>query len=143
MGKIAGDVVPEMSRPAPALIRVDARDGFAHPAYEAGEDALIDAAKTQGIALMGITNAYACGVLGYFTGRLARRGLVGVMMANASSTMAPWGGSDTVFRHQSLVLCRPAQGRAAADRQFLFRDGLCEPRQCRRRRQVNPAGLGA
>ncbi|WP_109467046.1 Ldh family oxidoreductase [Albibacillus kandeliae] len=97
VGKIVGDASPVASSPAPALIRVDAASGFAHPAYIAGEEMLIAAAQSQGIALMGIANAYACGVLGYFTDRLARRGLVAIMTANASSTMAPFGGHAPFF----------------------------------------------
>ncbi len=71
-GKIAGDAVPAKSRPAPALIRVDAADGFAHPAYEMAEDTLIGTANAYGIALLSITNAHACGVPG--TSRDVSRG---------------------------------------------------------------------
>lgn len=97
VGKIDGTATPVVTAPVPALIRVDAADGFAHPAFEAGKDALTAAAQAQGIALMGITNAYACGVLGYFTDALAREGLMALMVANASSTMAPWGGKTPFF----------------------------------------------
>ncbi|MBU2980712.1 Ldh family oxidoreductase [Lentibacter algarum] len=97
VGKILGDAVPRVSHPAPGMVAVDAADGFAHPAFEAGKPALIKAANDQGIALMGITNAYACGVLGYFTDILAREGLMAIMFANASSTMAPWGGKTPFF----------------------------------------------
>lgn len=110
VGKIAGDAVPVVTTPAPAVVRVDAADGFAHPAYEAGEAALIAAAQAQGIAMMGITNAYACGVLGYFTARLARHGLVGLMFANASSTMAPWGGRVPFFGTNPWSMAAPRQG---------------------------------
>lgn len=109
-GKIAGQAIPQVSAPAGGLIRVDAADGFAHPAYEAGEAALIEAAGMQGIALMGITNAYACGVLGYFTGRLARRGLIALMFANASATMAPWGGRTPFFGTNPWSLAAPRTG---------------------------------
>ena len=97
VGKIAGHAVPTVQQTAPAMVLVNACDGFAHPAFEAGEAALVAAVQAQGIAAMGITNAYACGVLGYFTGRLARQGLVAMMFANASSTMAPWGGRTPFF----------------------------------------------
>ena len=72
VGKIAGMAQPRVRQPALCVVQVDAADGFSHPAYEAGEAALVAAAQAQGIAMMTITNAYACGVLGYFTGRLAR-----------------------------------------------------------------------
>ena len=92
------------------MVQVDAADGFSHPAYEAGEAALVAAAQAQGIAMMGITNAYACGVLGYFTARLARQGLVALMFANASSTMAPWGGRKPFFGTNPWSMAAPRTG---------------------------------
>lgn len=97
VGKIAGRAVPQVTRPAPAMVRVDAADGFAHTGYEAGEAELVGAAQEFGLSMMGMTNAYACGVLGYFTGRLARKGLVAIMFANSSAAMAPWGGKVPFF----------------------------------------------
>lgn len=108
--KILGDAVPVVTIPAPGMVQVDAADGFAHPAYEAGEAALVAAAQAQGIAMMSITNAYACGVLGYFTARLAARGLVALMFANASSTMAPWGGRLPFFGTNPWSMAAPRGG---------------------------------
>ena len=110
VGKIAGDAVPALNHPAPGVVQVDAADGFSHPAFEAGEAALVAAADSQGIAMLGIANAYACGVLGYFTARLARRGLVALMFANASSTMAPWGGRRPFFGTNPWSMAAPRKG---------------------------------
>lgn len=110
VGKIAGQAQPLVSQPAPGVVQVDAACGFAHPAYEAGEPVLIAAARAQGIAMMGITNAYACGVLGYFTARLAQQGLVALMFANASSTMAPWGGRKPFFGTNPWSMAAPRLG---------------------------------
>ena len=110
VGKIAGAAQPVVRQPAPGVVQVDAADGFSHPAYQAGEEALIAAARAHGIAMMTITNAYACGVLGYFTGRLARRGLVALMFANASSTMAPWGGKRAFFGTNPWSMAAPRKG---------------------------------
>ncbi len=110
VGKIIGTAVPAMSRPAPAMVRVDAAGGFAHPAFEAGEAALIETARAQGIAILGVANAYACGVLGYFTDRLARAGLVALATTNASSTMAPWGGRTPFFGTNPLAFSAPRAG---------------------------------
>lgn len=110
VGKIAGQARPVLSRHAAGSLRVDAADGFAHPAFEAAETALIEAARAQGIAILGITNAYACGVLGYFTARLARQGLVALMFANASSTMAPWGGRKAFFGTNPWSMAAPRGG---------------------------------
>lgn len=110
VGKIAGQAVPVVRQPAPGVVQVDACDGFSHPAFAAGEAALVAAARRQGIAMMGITNAYACGVLGYFTHRLAREGLVALMFANASSTMAPWGGRRPFFGTNPWSMAAPRRG---------------------------------
>jgi (2R)-3-sulfolactate dehydrogenase (NADP+) len=107
VGKIAGAAVPTPIMRAPSVISVDAGDGFAHPAYEAGEAALIAAAHAHGIAIMGVFNAYACGVLGYFVDRLARSGLVALATTNSSAAMAPWGGSVPFFGTNPWAFAAP------------------------------------
>lgn len=110
VGKIRGDAAPRLERTAPAAHRVDAGGGFAHPAYEAGEAALIEDARAQGIAVLGVSGAYACGVVGHFVDRLARAGLVGLAVTNASSTMAPWGGSRPFFGTNPYAFGAPRRG---------------------------------
>ena len=110
VGKIRGDAAPAVTRPKPGLVLVDAADGFAHPAFAAGKAALIAAAQKNGIAMMGIRNAYACGVLGWFTDTLARDGLAALMTANASSTMAPWGGRKPFFGTNPWSFAAPRAG---------------------------------
>ena len=110
VGKIIGDAVPALIQPRAAAILVDAKGGFSHPGFEAGEAALIAAARAQGIAILGVRNAYACGVLGYFTDRLARAGLVAMAFTNASSTMAPWGGKTPFFGTNPWAFGAPRDG---------------------------------
>lgn len=110
VGKIAGDAVPEVIRRAPSVIFVDAKDGFAHPAYKAGEDELIAATRASGIAILGVSNAYACGVLGYFVDRLARAGLVALATTNSSAAIAPWGGSVPFFGTNPWAFAAPRAG---------------------------------
>ncbi len=112
VGKISGTAVPSVRQLRPAAIHVEASGGFAHPAFEAGEAALVAAARRQGIAVLGVSGAYACGVLGYFTDRLARAGLVAMAFTNASSTMAPWGGRTPFFGTNPWAFGAP---RAGAD----------------------------
>ena len=110
VGKIIGDAVPTLTTPRAGVVMVDAQGGFAHPAFEAGEVALVTAAQAQGIAIMGVTNAYACGVLGYFSERLAQAGLVSITVTNASSTMAPWGGKTPFFGTNPWAFGAPREG---------------------------------
>ena len=57
VGKIIGTATTAFEHPKPGNIFVDANGSFAHPAYEAGEAAPITAAKSQGIAVLGVANA--------------------------------------------------------------------------------------
>ena len=106
-GKVRGDAVPTVSRPRPAVVVVDARGGFCHPADEAGESALIDAARSNGIALLSIEHSYSAGVVGWFVERLARQGLVAIMFANSSSLMAAYGGKRPFFGTNPLAWAAP------------------------------------
>lgn len=110
VGKIVGHAEPVLERRSDVVLAVNAQGGFAHPAYELGEEALIAAAKSHGIAILAVRGAYACGVLGYFADRLARAGLVSLITTNASSTMAPWGGKRPFFGTNPFALGAPRQG---------------------------------
>lgn len=106
-GKVVGDAVPVVSWPRAATVVVDAGHGFAHPAFEAGREALVDAARTCGIAVMTVQHSYSAGVLGWFVEQLAEAGLVAIMFANSSSLMAPAGGSKPFFGTNPLAWAAP------------------------------------
>ncbi|UWR06343.1 Ldh family oxidoreductase [Ruegeria sp. B32] len=113
-GKVDGRAQPVMSAPKPGVVVVDAATGFAHPAIDLGFDALIPAARGQGIAALAIRNSYNCGVLGYHTYRLAQAGLVGLGFTNAPASIAPSGGSRPVVGTNPFSLAVPgADGQPA------------------------------
>jgi len=112
-GKVRGDAVPTVTRPRAGTVVVDAGSGFCHPAYEAGEAALVDAAHANGIAILAITHSYSAGVLGWFVERLARHGLVALMFANSSPLMAPHGGARPFFGTNPLAWAAPRANGAA------------------------------
>ena len=111
-GKVVGDAVPSLTQPRAASVVVDAGHGFSHPAFSAGEQALVDAARTCGVAVMAIAHSYSAGVLGWFVERVAQQGLVAVMFANSSPTMAPWGGARAFFGTNPMAWAAP---RAAGE----------------------------
>ena len=106
-GKVDGKAEPLMSRPAPSVIAVDAATGFAHPAIDLGFDALIPAAREQGVAALAIKNSYNCGVLGYHTRRLAETGLLAIGFTNAPASIAPSGGSRPAVGTNPFSLAAP------------------------------------
>ena len=108
-GKVDGNATPVLARPRPGVISVDAATGFAHPAIDAGFEALIPVAREQGIAVLAIRNSYNCGVLGYHTARLARAGLVGLGFTNAPASIAPSGGSKPVVGTNPFSVAVPGE----------------------------------
>ena len=96
-GKVDGRAVPSVEQPKPSAVRVNAHSGFAHPAIDAGFEALTSAARDQGIGVMTVFNSYNCGVLGHHAERIANEGLLGLCFTNAPASIAPTGGSKPVI----------------------------------------------
>lgn len=109
-GKVAGDARPRVKKLSPVAFRIDARRGFAHPAIKAGFDRLIPAAQEHGIAAMAVHNSYNSATLGWHTGYLARRGLVGLGFTNSSPAIAPVGGAIPVIGTNPMSFAVPGRG---------------------------------
>ena len=111
-GKIDGHADPAAERVASSGIRVDARDGFAHPAIDLGLEHFLPLAREMGVAALGITNSYNCGVVGYHVERIADEGLIALGFVNAPASIAPWGGSSPVFGTNPLACAVPRRDTA-------------------------------
>lgn len=112
-GKVVGDAVPALSRPAPGIVTVDAGCGFAHAAIAAGFPVLAEAARETGMAGLAVRNSYNCGVLGHHTEALARQGPVALGFTNAPASIAAWGGRQAVLGTNPWSLAVPdGQGEA-------------------------------
>ena len=113
-GKVDGKAVPVVTKPKPALVVVDAKSGFAHPAIDAGFKSLIPLARELGLAGMAVRNSYNCGVLRYHTERLASAGLLGLGFTNAPASIAPFGGRKAVIGTNPFAIAAPdGKGGAA------------------------------
>jgi (2R)-3-sulfolactate dehydrogenase (NADP+) len=108
-GKVDGAATPRLDTPRPGVITVDAGTGFAHAAIDAGFEALIPLARSQGIAALAISNSYNCGVLGYHTHRLASAGLLGIGFTNAPASIAPSGGAKPVVGTNPFSIAAPGK----------------------------------
>ena len=106
-GKVAGQAQPKLTHPRPGLLRINAANGFAHPAIDMGFTELVPLARSQGIAALAIHNSYNCGVLGYHTHRLAAQGLLGMGFTNAPASIAPSGGSKPVVGTNPFSIAAP------------------------------------
>ena len=113
-GKVDGKAVPDVAQTRPALLTVDAKSGFAHPAIDAGFERLIPLARQTGLAGMAVRNSYNCGVLGYHVERLASAGLLGMGFTNAPASIAPFGGKKAVIGTNPFAIAAPdGQGGVA------------------------------
>ena len=111
VGKVDGFAVPVVTHPRPALVAVDAANGFAYPALDAAIAALPDTARSEGISAAAIRRSHHCGAAGHPVERLAQAGLVALMFANTPAAMAPSGGSIGVFGTDPIAFACPPPGR--------------------------------
>ena len=106
-GKVQGDALPVVSRPAPGTIMVDAGFGFAYPALDAAISAGIAAADEIGTVAMGISRSHHCGALSIQVEKIASAGLIGLMVANAPAAIAPWGAREAVYGTNPIAFSVP------------------------------------
>ena len=110
-GKINGQAKPTLQKTGAGSLLVEADNGLTMPAFDLAFSALIDAAKTTGIAALAVRNTYTCGVVGYYVECIAEQGLVGQAYANSPAMMAPWGGHLPFFGTNPLAFAVPVKDR--------------------------------
>ncbi len=64
-------------------------------------------AKEYGSAIVSIFNSHHCGALSVQVEKIAKQGLIGVMMANTPKAIAPWGGKDPFFGTNPIAFAVP------------------------------------
>ncbi len=110
VGKVDGFAVPTVTRPAAAVVRVDARDGFAFPAIRSGLQAVEERLGECGIVALPIAHSHHCGVAGHHVEHLARLGHLAIMFSNSPAAMAPAGGRNASFGTNPIAFAAPASG---------------------------------
>src|SRR4029453_14436963 len=112
VGKVDGFARPKLQQRRPALLAIDAANGFAYPALETAVAALPQAARATGVAAAAIRRSHHCGAAGHPVERLAEGGLVALLFANTPAAIAPWGGSVGGFGTNPIAFACPLPGRA-------------------------------
>jgi LDH2 family malate/lactate/ureidoglycolate dehydrogenase len=111
-GTITKRTAPEVVVDAGAIAVWDGRDGVGQViAARAMEDA-VARARRHGVGIVSIRESNHHGALGYFTRLAARQGCIGMLVANGSPAMAPWGGRAQVVGTNPWSIAAPA-GRHA------------------------------
>ncbi len=116
-GRVSGTVEPRVTRPRPGTVVVDAGFGFAQAAFERALPDAVQAAQENGIASLAVCHAHTCTSLGYFTDQIARAGLIGLGMTNATPIVAPPGGRTRVIGTNPIAFAVP-DGKGGVAMQF-------------------------
>lgn len=111
-GKVDGQARPQVDVVTPALVKVDARCGFAFPAIEAGMSAALGSLPESGVVALTVGNSHHFGVAGSHVERAAEQGAVALAFGNSPAAMAPWGGSRGVFGTNPIAFATPRQDAA-------------------------------
>jgi len=108
-GKVTGDAVPVVHDLAPAVVKVDAQNGFAPLALEVGAQPLADKARSQGIAALAVTDSYHFSALWPEVERLTDMGLVAFAFVSAKSFVAPAGGIEPLYGTNPMAFGWPRE----------------------------------
>ena len=106
-GKVDGQATPEVRLMRPSALMVDAKNGFAFPAFDFGIAQLPAMARANGVAAAGFVRSHHFGVAGRHVERLAEAGLVALAFGNTPQAIAPWGGKHPLFGTSPIAFAAP------------------------------------
>lgn len=106
-GRINGRAQPIISNSLPAILAVDAQRGIAQTGFDAAFPALLERARSLGVAVFTQGNSYTCGELGYYVRRLAAEGLVALAATNGPPLLAAAVGGQRVYCTNPLAFAAP------------------------------------
>jgi len=106
-GRVNGSVEPEVTRPRPGAVSVDAKMGFAQPAFSRGLSLAVMAARECGIASLAVAHSHTCTSLGFFTEQIAADGLIGLGLTNASAIVSGPGGKTPIIGTNPIAITIP------------------------------------
>jgi delta1-piperideine-2-carboxylate reductase len=96
-GKVDGCAEPTVERIAPAVVRVDGKRGYAPLALEKGRQALIEAARENGIAAMALVNVHHFAALWVEVEPIAEAGLAAMAFTTYKPAVVPAGAKQPLF----------------------------------------------
>jgi LDH2 family malate/lactate/ureidoglycolate dehydrogenase len=94
---------------SPCYLSVDGEQGLGPVVALRALEAVVPAAARHGVAVCSITNNNHLGMLGYYAGRMAERGLVCLGMTTSEALVHPWGGTEAMLGTNPFALGVPAQ----------------------------------
>jgi len=110
-GWVDGTAVPVVEDTGGAFIRVDAKNGFAQPAFAAARDLLVGRAREYGIALLAVRRSHHFSALWPDVEPFAEKeGLIALSFVNSFACVVPHGGRKPVFGTNPIAFAAPRNG---------------------------------
>jgi (2R)-3-sulfolactate dehydrogenase (NADP+) len=106
-GRVDGRVEPVVETPKAGAVAVDAKLGFAQPAFARALPTAVAAAKACGIASLAVGHSHTCTSLGFFTEQIAAAGLIGIGFTNASAIVSAPGGKSRAVGTNPIAFTFP------------------------------------
>ncbi len=110
LGGMAADAVVTVERVAPALARVDGANGLGPLVGMRSLQAAIEGARDAGIGLALARGSNHFGPAMPYCFLAARQGFASIVASNATTTIAPWGGSDARLGNNPIGFGAPRPG---------------------------------
>ena len=120
-GRVDGAAVPRLVRRRGGALLVDAGEGLAFAACELAVREAVDAARTQGVAFVGVCGSHHAGVIVDHLRAVAAAGMVGLGFANSPAAMPAAGGRHAIFGTNPVAAVFPRRVVANAPA------GACDP----------------
>ena len=109
-GRINGIPHVVVTRKAPAVLHVDADDGFGHLASYRAVEAAANLAAETGVAVATVGRSSHHGATGCYTRYAAMKGFAAIGMTHADSAVIPFGGTGAFFGTNPISFAVPAPG---------------------------------
>ena len=110
-GKVNGQATPTIKKVAPAVLQLDANNGYAPLALKQAINPLADCANENGIAAMALIRVHHFAALWIEIEALANRGLAAFAFTAYMPAVAPPGGSKPIFGTNPMAFGWPRSNK--------------------------------
>jgi (2R)-3-sulfolactate dehydrogenase (NADP+) len=110
-GRADGAAHPAMLAERAGACLIDNRDGLPYVSVEWAIGELVQRARRNAVAFVGIRNSAHVGVLGIHLMPVAEAGLVGLAFTNSPAAIPAWGGKRALFGTNPVAAIFPRKGQ--------------------------------
>lgn len=106
-GGILPNAAPTSSRRADNVYMVDGGGAFGQVAADFGTNLVIEGVREGELRIVAIRNTNHCGMLAYYTEKIAQNGGIAFMACNTNPNVAAFGGTEKVLGTNPLSIAAP------------------------------------